>query len=93
MSEKPRQRKNIIGGSGKGNYQIWVIIAVIGSLILFTYMNNSNSAKPISKRKFEDMVRSNDVERVVLVKNKDIVEVYLSPEALESARYKMAGEK
>ena len=89
MSEKPRQRKNIIGGSGKGNYQIWVIIAVIGSLILFTYMNNSNSAKPISKRKFEDMVRSNDVERVVLVKNKDIVEVYLSPEALESARYKM----
>lgn len=92
MGDKPRQKKPGIG-PGRNNYQMWVIIVLLASIFAFTYFSKSNNAIPISERRFEQMVLSNDVERVVLIKNKDEVEVYLKADALQNAKYKIELEK
>ncbi|MFY0688799.1 MAG: ATP-dependent zinc metalloprotease FtsH [Cyclobacteriaceae bacterium] len=93
MADKPRQKKNIIGPGGRGNFQIWIIIALIGSIFAFTYFSKSDTAIKISDRKFEQMVVSNDVQRVVLIENKEIVEITLKQEALQNTKYKLDLEK
>ncbi|MBV6646606.1 MAG: AAA family ATPase, partial [Cyclobacteriaceae bacterium] len=94
MADKPRQKKNILGGGpGRGNYQMWVIIILIVTIFGFTYLNKTNSAVTITDRRFEQMVLSNDVEKVVLIKNKDLVEVTLKEEALQNTKYKIELEQ
>ena len=93
MADKPRQKRNLMGGPGRGNYQMWVIIILISSIIGFTYLSNNSSVITISDRRFEEMMLSNDVQRVVLIKNKDLVEVTLKPEALQNTKYKIELEK
>ncbi len=93
MADKPRQKRNLMGGPGRSNYQMWVIIILISSIIGFTYFSNNSSAIKISDRRFEEMVLSNDVQRVVLIKNKELVEVTLKPEALQNTKYKIELEK
>lgn len=94
MADKPRQKRTLMGGGpGRNNYQMWVIVLVISSIIGFTYFSNNSAAIKISDRRFEEMVLSNDVQRVVLIKNKDLVEVTLKPEALQNTKYKIELEK
>lgn len=93
MADKPRQKRSLMGGPGRSNYQMWVIIILISSIVGFTYFSNNSSAIKISDRRFEEMVLSNDVQRVVLIKNKDLVEVTLKPEALQNTKYKIELEK
>lgn len=93
MADKPRQKRSLMGGPGRSNYQMWVIIILISSIIGFTYFSNNSSAIKISDRRFEEMVLSNDVQRVVLIKNKDLVEVTLKQEALQNTKYKIELEK
>jgi len=89
MADKPRQKKNLMGGPGRNNYQIWVIFIIIATIIGYTYLSRSNAAITISKNRFEQMLLSNDVKRVVLIKNKDIVEVTLKDDALQNTKYKI----
>jgi cell division protease FtsH len=89
MADKPRQKKNVIGGPGRGGYQMWVIIILIATIFGFTYFTKNSSAIKISDRRFEQMLMSNDVQRVVLIKNKDLVEVTLKEEALQNTKYKI----
>jgi len=95
MADKPRQKKPIMGGGkpNKPNYQLVVIIGLITVVFGFTYFSRSNSAIDIPERKFEQMVLANDVKRVVLIKNQDIVEVTLKPEALQNTKYKIELEQ
>lgn len=89
MADKPRQKKNIIGGQpNKPNYQLFVIIGIITLVFGYTFLSNNSSAIKISEKRFEQMVLSHDVQRVVLVKNQDLVEVTLKPDALQDAKYK-----
>ena len=73
----------------RGNYQIWIILIVIATIFGFTYFSKSSSTVTISKNKFEQMLLSNDVKKVVLIKNKDLVEVTLKEEALQNTKYKI----
>ncbi|MEM9328641.1 MAG: ATP-dependent metallopeptidase FtsH/Yme1/Tma family protein, partial [Bacteroidota bacterium] len=89
MADKPRQKKNFMGGPGRSNYQVWVIVVLIASVLGFTYLSNSNSAKEITDKQFEEMLLRNDVQFVLLIKNKDMVEVTLKEEALQNAKYRI----
>ncbi len=89
MADKPRQKKGLMGGPGRNNYQVWVIVVLIASVFGFTYFSNNNNAIKISDRRFEQMMLSNDIQRVVLIKNKDLVEVTLKEEALQNTKYKI----
>ncbi len=90
MADKPRQ-KNIMGGGkpNKPNYQLLIIIGLIAVVFGFTYFSRSNTAVTISDKRFEQMVLANDVKKVVLIKNQDLVEVTLRPEALQNSKYKI----
>jgi hypothetical protein len=45
--------------------------------------------KEIESSKFEDMLRSGDVRKLVLVENEKQIEITLTPEALQSPKYKL----
>ena len=89
MKKTPRSRKNIMGDPNRGNYQIWIISALLAAIMGFTYFSKSNAAITITERRFEEMMLSNDVEKVILIKNKDLVEVTLKPDALQNSKYKL----
>jgi cell division protease FtsH len=77
----------------RGNYQIWVIMASLGILFLVIYLSNSNDLPVKSMSDLEQMVIAKDVKQVILVKNQDIVEVTLTADALNNAKYKSDLEK
>lgn len=77
----------------RGNYQIWVIMASLGILFLVIYLSNSNDLPVKSMSDLEQMVIAKDVKQVILVKNQDIVEVTLTADALQNAKYKSDLEK
>lgn len=89
MADKPRQKKNLMNTPNRGNYQLWVILIVIATIFGFTYFSKSSSAIEINKNRFREMVLSNDVKKVVLIKNKDLVEITLKEEALQNTKYKI----
>ncbi|HYG40743.1 MAG TPA: ATP-dependent zinc metalloprotease FtsH [Cytophagales bacterium] len=89
MSEKQNKKKKILPKTPpKGNFQIWLIISLLLLVIVITYFNKNAYIRTISLTKFEEMVLSHDVEKVVLVKNQNLVEVTLKPDALKNDKYK-----
>lgn len=94
MADKPRQNKPLMGGKpNKPNYQLMIIVAIITVVFGLTYFSRSNSAVKIPEKRFEEMVMANDVQRVVLIKNQDLVEVTLKEEALQNTKYQMLVEE
>ena len=87
MKKTQRSKKNILGDPNRGNYQIWIISALLAAIMGFTYFSKTNSAITITERRFEEMLLSNDVEKVILIKNKDVVEVTLKQDALQNSKY------
>jgi cell division protease FtsH len=88
MSDKPINKKSMIPKPPKPNYQIYVIMGLLALVFLVTILNNSNSAITISYNRFEQMVKSNDVKEVILIKNQQIVEITLRENALQNSKYK-----
>lgn len=86
MAENQSTNKNPIKPK-QPNYQIWIVAAVVASVVAITFFTKSSSAVTISYNRFEQMLLSNDVEKVVLIKNRDMVEVTLKPDALSNAKY------
>lgn len=72
----------------KPGYQMWVIIILVGLIFSVAYFNQGSGAKIITKSKFEEMLLSDDVRRVVFIRNQNKVEITLKSEALENAKYK-----
>jgi AFG3 family protein len=90
MADKPRQKKGMMNTpGGRGNFPVWAIVILIGTVVAYAFFSKTNSAVQITKKRFEQMALSNDVSRVVLIKNKDLVEVTLKQEALQNTKYKI----
>jgi cell division protease FtsH len=81
------------GGGGKKFNFYWIYAAVILAFIgmqLFSSFNNN--LEKTNFNDFAEMVKDNDVDRVVII-NDDLVEVYIKSEALEEKeRYKKVRE-
>ncbi|MEX2231276.1 MAG: ATP-dependent zinc metalloprotease FtsH [Cyclobacteriaceae bacterium] len=89
MADKKDNNKPVLPNKPpRGNYQIWVILATIAVIFGVMYINNSSDLKEITQGQFEQMVKSGDVRKVALIKNKDIVEITLKAEALQNAKYR-----
>ena len=71
--------------------QMWVLAALVFLIFGIAYFNRSNATIQINQQQFEEMVLSRDIEKLVVVVNKRIVEVTLSPSALENEKYKKIG--
>ncbi len=87
--KKPNNKKLIPGGNGKQpNIQIYVIGALLLMVILVTYLSKAGSTITITEKRFHEMLVSNDVKEVVLIKNQDLVEVTLKPESVNNEKYR-----
>ncbi|WP_297335112.1 ATP-dependent zinc metalloprotease FtsH [Algoriphagus sp.] len=72
----------------KPGFQFWLIIAAILVLIGLTWIQQRGSMVDITQRRFEDMYRSGDIAKVMIVKNMDRVDVTLKPSALSKEKYR-----
>lgn len=75
------------------NYQMWVIIVLLLVFLGITFYNRSGGMVLVTKSRFETMVTSGDVERIVVIRNQNYVEIYLKDEALDNAKYRSELEK
>ena len=89
MADKKENNKPLLPNKPpRGNYQIWIILATIAVIFGVMYINNSSDLKEITQNQFEQMVKAGDVKKVTLIKNKDIVEITLTADALQNAKYR-----
>ena len=88
MSDKNKNKKFIPKPPQKPNFQLWLIVTAVIVLIGITWFNQRSAVIDITMKRFEDMVLSNDVAKVVVVYNQNYVEVTLKEEALKNQRYK-----
>ena len=72
----------------KPNYQIWVILTLVGVILAVSFFTKSNELVEIQSSRFEDMVQRRDIKKLVLIKNEELIEITLKPEALQNAAYK-----
>ena len=75
------------------NYQIWIILGLVAVILGVSFFNRSGELTEIQSSKFEDMVQSRDIKKLVLVENEKQVEITLKPEALQNAKYKVELER
>jgi len=71
----------------KIKYLIIPILLIV--IFVVTYFNKSSSTITITPHRFEEMMLSNDISKVVLIVNQRYVEITLKPEALQIDRYKL----
>ena len=89
MPDSPR-KKNIIGrpGGKRPNNQVWVFVSLIILVFAISFFTRQDSGQIILLNRFEGMIESNDVQRVVVIEDKRYVEVYLKSEARQNAKYR-----
>lgn len=88
-----KDRKDTTPRTPKPNYQIWIILGLVAVILGVSYFSKTNELTEIQSRKFEDMVQSRDIKKLVLVKNEEQIEITLKAEALQNAKYKQELEK
>jgi AFG3 family protein len=93
MADKEKEKKIIPPKVPKPNYQMWVILVLVAVILGISYLNRSGELVEIQSSRFEDMVQARDIKRLVLIKNEELVEITLKPEALQNAKYKQEIEK
>jgi len=93
MADKERDKKIIPPKVPKPNYQMWIILALVAVILGISYFNRSAELVEIQANRFEDMVQARDIKRLVMIKNEELVEITLKPEALQNAKYKQEIER
>ena len=83
---KNKSNKKIINNNNFNN-QIWIVFLVS----IFIYLSfGFFSTKPITVdyNRFQKMIKSHDVSKIVVIKNQEIIEISLKEEALLNTTYK-----
>ncbi|NIJ46003.1 cell division protease FtsH [Wenyingzhuangia heitensis] len=65
----------------------WIYAAIIAVILSFNLFGNTTTSTDISKNKFEELLRSNNIENISIV-NKDYAEIHLTKEAQETYKDK-----
>jgi AFG3 family protein len=88
MSDNNKNKNFLPKTPQKPNFQLWLIITAVIVLIGITWFNQRNTVVDITLKRFEDMYLANDVAKVVVIYNQNMVEVSLKPESLQNTKYK-----
>lgn len=87
--KKDSNNKPILPGKQpRGNYQIWVILATIAVVLAVVYMGQGSNMKEITKSDFEELIREKNVKKVVLIEDQKLVEITLTADAMQNAKYR-----
>jgi AFG3 family protein len=88
MADNPIKKKNFIPKTPqKPNYQVWIILSLALLVFSIFYFNRSAEVEDITERRFEEMARKGHVKEILVIKNQDLVEVFLNEEGLNSGQY------
>lgn len=88
MTDKKREPNKMPGGKPpRSNYQVWIILVAVGALLSIMLLGGSSGGKEIRMKQFEEIIRSNDARRVVMILGTNRVEIYLKSEALNNTKY------
>lgn len=91
MSEnnnKNNKKKLIPKPPQRPGYQVWLIAGLLILILGVTYFNRTTSTIEITQKRFENMVRSQDVEKVVIVPTQNMVDITLKREAVDNEKYR-----
>jgi len=91
MENKNKEKMDVKDGDGKkpkfNFYWIYGIIAAL--LLLLNFFSFQNTAEKISENKFfSEMMPANDIEKIVIERNYQTVDVFIKPEKLTKPAYK-----
>jgi AFG3 family protein len=70
------------------NMQMWIILGLLAVIISVTVFNQAGDPIEISEGRFYDMLNSNDIKRITVVKKEDVALITLTNDALNNAKYK-----
>jgi len=98
-SKLPRGYNNRPGAGGEDNntpkkgprFSIYWIYAIIFAVLIgFQFWPGlRNNSEPISQKEFRQMILNGDVEKYIIISNRNIVRVYLKPTSLDKYRDKL----
>ncbi len=90
MADIPNKKKNFIPKTPqKPNYQVWIILSLVILFFSIFYFNQSTGIEEITERKFEEIAKKGHVKEIIIIKNQDMVEVFLNEEGKSSAEYQL----
>lgn len=93
MADKERDKKILPPKVPRPNYQMWIILGLVAVILGISLFNRSGELVEIQSSRFEDMVQSRDIKKLVLIKNEELIEITLKTEALQNAKYKLELER
>jgi len=90
-----KDRKAVPPKVPRPNYQMWVILALVATILGVSWLTRSGELVDIGEGRFSDMVKSGDIKKLVQIKSENIwvIEITLKPEALNNAKYKQEIER
>ncbi len=91
MSDNENKRSPINPKGPQRGYQSWIIASLIAAILIITFISKT-SLTDISQKKFEKMVSEKEVARVTII-NDNMVEVTLTPEALQQDKYQLVAKE
>lgn len=90
MADIPKKKKNFISKTPqKPNYQVWLIVSIVILVFSVFYFNQSTGLEEITERRFEEMARKGHIKEILVIKNQDLVEVFLNEEGIASTEYNL----
>jgi AFG3 family protein len=72
----------------KGNFQVWIILALVGVVLIITTFFRPGDLAEIQWSQFESMLANHDIKKIVVVTDHQIAEITLTTEALQNSNYK-----
>ena len=88
MADIPSKKKNFIPKQPqKPNYQVWIILSLVILTFSIFYFNQSTGLEEITQRRFEEMALKGHIKEIIIIKNQDLVEVFLNDEGIASGEY------
>jgi AFG3 family protein len=91
MADIPNKKKSIIPKNSqnpqKPNYQVWLILSVAILFFSIFYFNQSAGLEEITERRFEEIAMKGHIKEIIIIKNQEMVEVFLNSEGVASGEY------
>ena len=88
MSDKNKDKDNKSNLPKLKFSSYWIYGAVLIAIIAMQFFSSGDLAsKSISKNKFDEILRDNDIEKIVVL-NKDIAQIFLTDAALKKSKHK-----
>ncbi|WP_026776950.1 ATP-dependent zinc metalloprotease FtsH [Polaribacter sp. Hel_I_88] len=88
MSDKNKDKDNKPNLPKLKFSSYWIYGAVLIAIIAVQFFSSGDLAsKSISKNKFDEILRDNDIKKIVVI-NKDVAQVFLTEDALKKSKHK-----